>query len=82
VGQIKDTNSTMEVTDNAYIGTPKINQQLGINTDPTQQEWLKQTAQQTTTTTDHLWKNFPRRALTTLPEKDPLVVFKNQFNWP
>lgn len=82
-GQIRHTNDTIEVTDDANLGTPRINKQLGVNTQPSQQTWLENTAGNTTTTTDELWKNFPEGLGSVLgdplPEKDPEVDFLDTF---
>jgi len=74
----------MEVTDQERpdITTPKINQDLGTNTQPSQQQWLKQQAQNTATTNQELWKNFPEGGSgpspsTSNPRKDPLATFLN-----
>jgi hypothetical protein len=50
---------------------------------PTEQEWLENTAGNTTTTTDELWQNFPEGLGSVLgnplPEKDPEVDFLDTF---
>jgi hypothetical protein len=81
-GQIRHTNDTIEVTDDANLGTPRINKQLGVNTQPSQQTWLENTAGNTTTTTDELWKNFPEGGTffgSPNPDKDPLSNFLDNF---
>ena len=73
----------MEVTDNdgPNMKTPKIEQQLGIASTPSQQQWLAQTAQNTQTipSSNELFTHYPEgggvAGFGSSPIKDPLVDF-------
>ncbi|AZH26681.1 hypothetical protein [Haloplanus aerogenes] len=76
----------MELDADRSLGTPGINQQLGINTDPTEQQWLEKRADNTQNPNGELWQHFPEGSTgiagNPTPNKDPLEVFKLNFNWP
>jgi len=94
-GQVRDTNTSIDLgpelpevdfdgTGPMLTNTPRCADEFQGDTCnnyyPTEQEWLKQKAQGTTTTSDELWKHFPEGGSgpspsTSNPRKDPLATF-------